>query len=269
LRAIGVDVGATRVRAARIRREPDGCLDLEALAQTPFPASGFVPLALSSQREGAPLPPAEVEEARRRCECIARTVAEVSDGGLPVGVAAPGVKSPDGRGIALARLGPRIPEMSAWLEAHLGVRLPPLGSDGVLAGVGEERASLGSFRGVTRAYYLAAGTGLAEAVKNGALIGAAANPPLYELRGRNGLPFEDLVSARVWPNPRLLEDLVDLLRARRESFDFQRVVLGGHLRSAVDPEAVGRAVGAEVVVSRLPYPAVFGAAALALGETGA
>ncbi len=227
-----------------------------------------MPLALSSQREGAALSSAEVEEARRRCECIARTIQEVGDG-LPVGVAAPGVKSRDGRGIALSRLGPRIPEMSFWLEDLLGVRLPPLGSDGVLAGVGEERARLGSFRGATRAYYLAAGTGLAEAVKDGPSIGPGPFPPLYELCGRDDLPFEDLVSARVWPNPHLHSDLLDLLRARQRALDFQRVVLGGHLRSAVDVNELSRLlVGVEVVVSRLPYPAVFGAAALALGDSG-
>lgn len=262
MKAVGVDVGATRVRAARIRVEPDGCLELEALAQTTFPASGFVPLALSSQREGAPQSPAELEEARRRCECILKTIREVGTG-LPVGVAAPGIKSPDGRGIAVSRLGPRILDLAAFLEEQLGVRLPALGSDGVLAGVGEDRARLGSFRGVTRAYYLAAGTGLAEAVKDGKSIGPGPAPPLYELTGRDGKSFEDLVSARVWPNPHLLSDLSDLLRARGR---FDRVVLGGHFRSAVDVSQLD--VGCEVVISRLPFPAVFGAAALALGDSG-
>jgi hypothetical protein len=181
-----------------------------------------------------------------------------------VAVAAAGRKTADGRGIALSRLGPRCPQLARWLEELLGSALAALGSDGILAGVGEERARLGSFRGAARAYYLGAGTGLCEACKGPEGIGPAPAPPLYELAGRQGIPFEDLVSARVWPNQHLVEDLLDLLRARRGQLGFERVVLGGHLRGAVSAEELSQRLGLEVLLSRLPHPAVFGAAASVL-----
>ncbi|MEM7517662.1 MAG: hypothetical protein AAF368_12165, partial [Planctomycetota bacterium] len=112
--------------------------------------------------------------ARGVAECIREALGpELSERAL-VGVAMPGLKTRDGRGIAVMKNGPRIPDFSDRVEEaleELGVALarplPPIASDGACCGIGEQFGRCGSFSGVQDAYYVGSGTGLAEALKLG------------------------------------------------------------------------------------------------------
>ena len=84
----------------------------------------------------------------------------------------PGLKTADGRGIAVINNGPRIPDFLAELEEQLSVRgltlaapIAALGSDADYCGLGEEYAADGLFRDVQNAYYVGCGTGIADALK--------------------------------------------------------------------------------------------------------
>jgi predicted NBD/HSP70 family sugar kinase len=122
----------------------------------------------------------------------------------------PGLKTLDGRGIAILRHGPRMPlfldDLSDELAA-LGVRLerplPPLSSDGVCGALGELLGARGSLSGVQNALYLAGGTGLAEALLLEGRVRAL--DELVEVRTKAwalsfapGVTFEDALSTGGW-----------------------------------------------------------------------
>jgi predicted NBD/HSP70 family sugar kinase len=119
----------------------------------------------------------------------------------------PGLKTADGRGIAVMSNGPRIPDLADRIEAGLraaGIRLTKplrrIGSDADYCGLGEQHACNGLFRDVDHAYYLGGGTGLAEALKlRGALLtfdrARAWVAKAWEIRSAQGSTFERLASA--------------------------------------------------------------------------
>jgi hypothetical protein len=126
-----------------------------------------------------------------------------------VGVCWPGLKTADGRGILVAKNGPRCVDLLAELEAALvaeGVALaaplPALMSDGLACGLGERLAAAGALRDVQQAWYFGGGTGLAEAVLvDGQVLTVDQLGPGWkrgwELRSRTFQEtFEELVSAR-------------------------------------------------------------------------
>jgi len=121
----------------------------------------------------------------------------------------PGLKTADGRGILVAKNGPRCVDLLAELEAALvaeGVALaaplPALMSDGLACGLGERLAAAGALRDVQQAWYFGGGTGLAEAVLvDGQVLTVDQLGPGWkrgwELRSRTFQEtFEELVSAR-------------------------------------------------------------------------
>jgi predicted NBD/HSP70 family sugar kinase len=86
-----------------------------------------------------------------------------------LGICLPGLKTSDGRGLAVVRNGPRIPDFLDRLEKRLRqdglVVAHPIArllSDGDACGIGERAHAQGMLRGATNAYYIGGGTGLAE-----------------------------------------------------------------------------------------------------------
>jgi hypothetical protein len=181
---IGVDGGATEVKVHEVealRGQPELLLRAGKgqCSKRYGKIYGFAPLTLEEQR--AQLAAPVLSELERQqglqwveavAECIAVVAAAREGSAARIGVALPGLKTPDGRGIALSLHGPRIPDFLDRLEERLAktrVRsAAPIGrllSDGECCGLGEQYAEGGAFRDVEHAYYLGGGTGLAESLK--------------------------------------------------------------------------------------------------------
>lgn len=187
---IGVDGGASGVRACEIELvETDGERTLRrgrARSEASWPATDGYATPAERGIENAtalgPLDAREQDQAWRRIETTARCILAVararSAARVLIGIAMPGLKTADERGIAFARHGPRSPDFLDKLQALLGSEgleleapLQRLESDGACAGLGEDYAQGGLLRGVDCAYYLGGGSGVAEALKvNGALV---------------------------------------------------------------------------------------------------
>ncbi len=173
--AIGVDGGASGVRALAVRRRSDGFLEaageLARRDHEPFVPPGEV-------RDGCivGLPPpttSEIDAARARVRATVDAIAEAAGGHLRIelGVCWPGHKTDDARGVDLMRNGPRDLDLLDELEHQLVERgfeftrpLPKLASDGVAGALGELWSASGALRGTHNALYFAGGSGLAEAV---------------------------------------------------------------------------------------------------------
>jgi hypothetical protein len=167
---VGVDGGATSVRACRVRPSPAGLrAEVEGPARLHPAAAGFVPV-LREAAHGA-LSLREHQLARAWSASVADAALDVlGPGPLLLGVAMPGLKTPDGRGLAWLRNGPRAPRFLELVEQHLAARVaawfaPAQGlfSDAVAALEGERAAEGGLLRGLRGAWYVGGGTGLAEA----------------------------------------------------------------------------------------------------------
>lgn len=173
--AIGVDGGASGVRALAVRRRPDGLLEAAGefarRDHEPFEA-----VDLEVQRAEAAEPrrdDAEVAAARRRLCATVDVVEGVSRGirRIALGVCWPGLKTLDQRGVAILRNGPRDPRFLDQLAQELAARgfeldspIPPLASDGVAGALGERWSLAGGLHDVADALYFAGGSGLAEAL---------------------------------------------------------------------------------------------------------
>lgn len=170
---VGVDGGATSARACRVLSTPAG---LRAAVEGPahvHPAqAGFVPVLREAAHAALSL--REHQLAREWSASVAAAVLDVLDesqgGPLLLGVAMPGLKTPDGRGLAWLRNGPRAPRFLESVEQRLAARVvawfaPAQGlfSDAVAALEGERAAQGGLLRGLHGAWYVGGGTGLAEA----------------------------------------------------------------------------------------------------------
>jgi len=181
---IGVDGGATEVKVHEVEVvERGGETELIAGARssrrTYERVQGFATPRARGLRSAAGLgeiTPPEREQAFVWIESAARSILDVAKPRAAVqvlvGIAMPGAKSADGRGIDFAFNGPRVPEFVSQLEDRLAnegvVLAAPIGrllSDGWCCGMGEEWAEGGLFRGIDDAYYVGGGTGVAEALK--------------------------------------------------------------------------------------------------------
>ncbi len=225
---IGVDGGATKVRAQRVviedlvDSEPLMHLSGTAACRLNSRSPEFRPVAMERQlaeHEAGEYCLAEdearlgAEWVRGFAECIAEALAEdasprgsVHRGAL-VGIAMAGWKTRDGRGIGVLRNGPRIPDFADRLESELerrdivlGRPLSSLASDGLCRGMGEEFGGSGSLRGTKDAYYVAGGSGVAEALKlGGRLVGMEQVDDwllrAWQLRSAHGISVEDAISA--------------------------------------------------------------------------
>ncbi len=170
--AIGVDGGASGVRALAVRRRADGLLEAAGKVARRV-HEPFVPPVVM-RKDGIELrKPDEVDAARARVQAAADVVAEAAGAQrrIQLGICWPGRKTDDGRGVDRMRHGPRDPHLLDELERELAARgfeftkpLPGLASDGVAGALGEQWASAGALRGARDALYFAGGSGLAEAV---------------------------------------------------------------------------------------------------------
>src|SRR5687768_11750859 len=106
---VGVDGGATSARASRVRRTAGGlCPEREGSARAHPLVPGFVPVLREAAASALPL--REHQAARAWAASVAESVLDVlGDGPLVLGVAMPGLKTADGRGLAWLRHGPRAP----------------------------------------------------------------------------------------------------------------------------------------------------------------
>jgi hypothetical protein len=203
---VGVDGGATSARACRACRVPGG---LRALADGPARVHATVPGFVPVLREAAAsaLPLQEHQAARAWVASVADAVVDVLDRGpLLLGVAMPGLKTADGRGLAWLRHGPRAARFLDLVFERLAPRVadwlaPPLGlySDAVAALEGERAAEGGLLAGLHGAWYLGGGTGLAEAaLVDGRAVALDDSrlgwPRAWELDAGAGASFEQRLS---------------------------------------------------------------------------
>jgi len=222
---IGVDGGASEVRAHEVlvlpRRPPSEGPTLElgpASASCLYDrARGFRPLPIASQLlavERGRVEPKGLEGAQGRLwlEATARAIVAVASQTarkrVRVGVCMPGLKTKDGRGIAVIRNGPRIPDYLEHLQVLLAaddlclVRpIARLSSDGEACASGEDTSAHGALRGVENAYYIGGGTGIAEALKvGGRILGFDALKGFlrkaWQMEASGGKNVEDLLSPR-------------------------------------------------------------------------
>ena len=224
---IGVDGGATEVKAHEVvalSRDPASPDGIPTLRLGPGSASclydrarGFrptpMPVQLLALEKGA-IRPGGIEGAQARLwlEASARTIQAVAEQAgksrVRLGVCMPGLKTADGRGIAVMRRGPRIPDYLDRLEKLLaegGLALARpvarLSSDGEACAHGERIDAHGLLRGIACAYYLGGGTGLAEAfLLEGRIHGLDALSGFvlkaWQMEGTGGRIVEDLLSPR-------------------------------------------------------------------------
>jgi len=224
---IGVDAGATEVKVHQVISLSSSSTELLRIGSAGASCCydrvpGFAPVALELQlaelaratEAGAAVEPTavEYEQGVRWIETAASSILSVAAQAhktrAVVGVGLPGLKTADGRGLAVVRNGPRIPDYASRLEARLadgGLELErpigPLSSDGDNCGRGENADRQGLFQDVLSVYYVGGGTGVAEALKlDGRLV------PFDETRGwlekawqltaLGGHNFEDALSTR-------------------------------------------------------------------------
>ena len=157
---VGVDGGATHVRAVHVEVEPapGGGVRVRASGAERMRAHRQVPgfetpaeLGLAGPEKLGPIGAAEREQGWAWVESTARCVLELAHergaARVLLGIAFPGRKTADARGIEFALNGPRVPEFLEQLEQLLrseGLEfdgeLLGLQSDGWCAGVGEAHA---------------------------------------------------------------------------------------------------------------------------------
>lgn len=219
---IGVDGGASEVRAHQILvlgddRPPRIAFGPASASSCYELLSGFEPVPVAQQLlalERRRVEPSEKEELQGELliEATARAILDVSaqagERRVVIGMCMPGLKTADKRGIAVLKNGPRMPRFAEQLERELvteGLELErpivELHSDGEACAMGEECDTQGLLRDVENAYYLGAGTGLAEAFKlRGEIVGMDALkgtlPKAWQMESSLGAGFEELLSMR-------------------------------------------------------------------------
>jgi len=217
---LGVDGGATEVKAHHVHCDESATPARFALAEAHcgriYPQPGdFRPMPVAQQLAERESPRLSQEEialgaswVAAAADAIAATAEQARGRRLLIGIGMPGLKTPDGRGIAVINNGPRIPDYLDRLERLLGERgltlsatIARLGSDADYCGIGEEWASAGLFRDVRHAYYVGCGTGVADALKlDGKLVtfdeAKSWIRKAWQIPSTRGKPFEQLVSAK-------------------------------------------------------------------------
>ena len=168
-RHIGVDVGGSGARLWRVQKEGELWRVQGQGVRLDWQLSDWEPEPLDRQLGGCEVRPDEQREADRRLDRIAAAVVQLG-GCTHLALAVPGLRSPDGAGVVVARNGPRIPELLPGLEQRLGLKGAHLCGDGLAGAAGERRGVDGALRSVACGLYLGGGTGLAEAVFQGGQV---------------------------------------------------------------------------------------------------
>ena len=181
---IGLDGGATKVSAWDIGQSVDGFHLGKAHTQKIYSDflhfdPGFTPVNIQTQLKEMDSTINPIESEQKQGQAIigafVETILELNTGKpVVVGIGMPGLKTPDGRGIAAMANGPRMPrfcdDLGKVLSSHgiqLAAQINRLGSDADYCGLGEECAEDGLFKSVENGYYLGGGTGTADALKLG------------------------------------------------------------------------------------------------------
>ncbi|GAB4322947.1 MAG: hypothetical protein Kow0059_18190 [Candidatus Sumerlaeia bacterium] len=219
---IGIDGGATEMKGHLIEVNREGrkinfALGTVSASHKYAKSPGFTPVDLQTQlkehTEGRVQPTdAERSEASVWIQAAVDVISEIARKAgqkrVLVGMGMPGLKTPDGRGIAMLINGPRMPDFLARVEegvASRGIELVRpihrLGSDADYCGLGEEFAQGGKFRRVKHAYYAGMGTGVADALKIGGRLLPLDQTKSWLLKSWQipsalGPTFEKLSSAR-------------------------------------------------------------------------
>jgi hypothetical protein len=188
----------------------------ECASRTYGRRAGFAPVPLAEQLAQHPSDHYGILDDERRqaaswlqsaVEAVCEVASRCGGNRVLVGIGMPGLKTADGRGIAVINNGPRVPDYLDDLQQRLadsGVELAApiaaLGSDADYCGLGEEYAAEGLFRDVQNAYYVGCGTGIADALKLGGRLvpfDAAKSWILksWQIPSALGPVFEQLVSA--------------------------------------------------------------------------
>jgi len=212
---IGLDCGATKLSAYEVIVKNEGgriALSLgEGHGQEMVPSKWFTPVPIEKQLAERDMPcrdRAEEKAGEAWIRAAARAVKKAANGRtrIKLGVCAPGLKTADRRGITVMRNGPRMPEFaddvcieltSNGVDLALPIRC--LIGDGEACGEGERLYENGLLRDVSYAYYIGAGTGVAEAMMLGGVVyplDLIDIPRAWELTSENGQTFEDRISMR-------------------------------------------------------------------------
>ncbi len=215
---VGVDGGATEVKAHAIVEVQGGLAEGAARAGFRYErAAEFEPVDLERQlaehaRGDCQRSKSEREQGQRWIDAFVNAIESVAaragNATIRIGVCAPGLKTLDGRGIAVAKNGPRIPDFTDHLEAALlrtglvlAAPVPPLVSDGFACGLGEKASPQGGFAGISSAYYIGGGTGIAECfVLDGRVVSmdevADVSRKAWAMTGSLGRDYEAHLSMR-------------------------------------------------------------------------
>jgi len=125
-----------------------------------------------------------------------------------VGIGMPGLKTVNGRGIAVMANGPRIPDFIDRLTDLLsreGIDLlssiTQLGDDAFYCGIGEEYSQDGKFSAIANAYYIGGGTGVADVIKLDGKVYSFDTikdwmVKTWEIKTDDNIGLEDYLSAR-------------------------------------------------------------------------
>lgn len=219
---LGIDGGATKISVLPVAWNDAGSFfpvsapEKESYSSQSGFDPDFNPVDLPTQLKEAAqnkvrLTSKEISQGEAIINTIANIVGTVFGkfGGktLLIGIGFPGIKTHDKRGISAIANGPRMPEFLNNLELKLsdnGVKLADpvgdLGSDADFCGVGENNSPDGLFRECENAYYIGAGTGVADVLKlKGKLVtfdsARSWIAKTWEFRSDDGQSFERLISA--------------------------------------------------------------------------
>jgi len=198
---IGVDWGGSGARVRRVGTDPggEGLVGIGPDRRIEWPRSDWRPLPLAEQlRADAPSPDErERAEAELRLELLSKEIhASAAGERFQLAVAAPGLRTADGRGVGVVRNGPRIPRLLDELAERLGT-LPPIRcTDGLAGAWGERVGRGGGLAGVENGWYLGGGSGIAEGLVSGGLVHElpAEFPRPWQLEGPGGTDFEGLLA---------------------------------------------------------------------------
>ena len=174
MKMIGIDGGATKVSGAQVKKIDDQTFDLlNPIKEMQYKEhksydSNFEPLTIQEQLDGWELSDAEHKQSQVYIECIIDIIEHLIDNETPlIGIAMPGIKTEDRRGIKAMANGPRIPNLCDELEKRLSLKdkIKSIESDADMCAWGEEFGGKGAFRNIQNAYYIGGGTGTADGLK--------------------------------------------------------------------------------------------------------
>lgn len=198
---IGVDWGGSGARVRRVAEDPGGggLVGVGPERRIEWPRSEWRPRPLAEQLLPDTSPPDEAEryEAELRLELLSDAIRAIAAGErFRLALAAPGLRTADGRGVRVVRNGPRIPRLRDELAERLDTTPPPVSTDGLAGAWGERVGRGGGLATVENGWYLGGGSGIAE----GFVIAGRAHelpaelPRPWQLAGPGGLDFERLLA---------------------------------------------------------------------------